>query len=111
MMKRRRGSLYSLHGFKRRKTRAKDKEVPADVYEHTLSRFGFAMSVASFHTTVVSDARRSASRLGHVFGQANRVCCVRDDRVRHAGVSKETAPLRSVLQLLQPFCLGGPRVG
>ena len=46
--------------------------------------------LASFHRAVVSDARRGVSRLGHVFGQANRVRRVRDDRVRYARFSKRS---------------------
>lgn len=90
---------------------AKDKEVPVHVYEHTLSRLGFAMPDACVHPTVFSDAHRGAARLGDVSEQANGVRCVSDDPGRCAGFSKRAAPVRPLPQLLQPFRVDRPRLG
>src|ERR1035437_2626466 len=90
---------------------AKDKEVPIHVYEHTLSRLGSAMPAARVHPTVVSDAHRGAPRLGDVSEQANRVRSVPTDPSRYTGFAQRAAPLRPLLQLLQPFRVDGPRLG
>src|SRR5208283_994467 len=90
---------------------AKGKEVPVHVYEHTLSRLGSAMPAARVYPAVVSDAHRGAPRLGDVSEQANGVRRVPNDPSRYAGVSPTAAPLRPLLQLLQPFWLDGARPG
>src|ERR1035437_9970864 len=90
---------------------AKDKEVPIHVYEHTLSRLGFAMPVSCVHSTVVSDAHRGVARLGDVFEQANRIWRVSDDPGRCAPVSEGATSVRPFLQLFQSFRLDRPRLG
>ncbi len=62
-----------------------------------------------FTQPVVSDARRGIPRLGDVSEQTNGVRRVPDDPSRYAGVSATAAPLRPLLQLLQPFWLDGAR--
>src|SRR3972149_2846932 len=93
------------------KTRAKDKEVPIHVYEHTLSRLGSAMPVACVHPTVVSDAHRSVAWLGDVSEQANGVWGVPNDPSRYASFAATTAPVRPILQFLQPVRLDRARLG
>src|SRR4030042_2104033 len=86
-------------------TRARHKEVPVDVYEHTLSRSDSAMPVACLHAAFVPDARRGVARLGDVLGQADRVRRVPNHPGRYARVSSAAASLRPLLPLLQPFRL------
>src|SRR5665648_125210 len=106
-IKKRMGFLVNFALLSVSKTRAKDKEVPIHVYEHTLSRLGSAMPAARVHPTVVSDAHRGAPRLGDVSEQANRVRSVPNDPGRYAGFAQGAAPVRPLLQLLQPFRLDG----
>src|ERR1035441_3004516 len=105
------GFLVNFACSQASKTHAKDKEVPVHVYEHTLSRLRCAMPAARVYSTVVSDPHRSVDRLGDVPEQANGVRSVSDDPSRCAGLSPTTAPVRPLLQLLQPVCLDSARPG
>src|SRR5665648_276489 len=96
-IKKRMGILVDFAYLQASKTRAKDKEVPIHVYEHTLSRLGFAMPAARVHPTVVSDAHRGIARLGNVPEQANGVRSVPNDPSRYAGFSQRAAPVRPLL--------------
>jgi hypothetical protein len=92
-------------------TITKDKEVPIHVYEHTLSRLGFAMPAARVYPTVVSDTRQCVARLGDVLEQANGVRGVSNHPGRYADFAQTTASLRPFLQLFQSFRVDRPRLG
>src|SRR5208283_2313828 len=88
------GFLVDFAWLTASKTRAKDKEVPVHVYEHTLSRPDSAMPAAGIHATVVPDPHRGAARLGDVPGQAQRVRSVPDDPSRYAPFPEGAASVR-----------------
>ena len=94
------GFLVDFAWLQASKTRAKDKEVPIHVYEHTLSRLGSAMPAARVHATVVSDAHRGAPRLGDVPEQANGVRSVPNDPSLEATINPESATKADLYQLL-----------
>src|SRR5271157_2429912 len=105
------GFLVNFAFLTASETRAKDKEVPVHVYEHTLARPGSAMPLACVHSADVSHAHRGVPRVGDVFEQANQIWSVPNDPSGYTGFPEGATSLRPLLQLFQPVGLDGMWVG